>query len=74
MVRIGAHAITDDLRQDRSAAPLRELQLLQNQNARAFADDESVAVACPRAGWRAAAHRCAAKARAWRRIRPRPSA
>ena len=44
---IGAHAVADNLGQNRRAAPLCEFQFLDNQNARAFADDKSVAVLVP---------------------------
>ena len=43
-----AHPVADQLRQNRRAAALRMLQLFENQNARAFADDESVAQLVPR--------------------------
>ena len=48
-IGVAAHAVADDLGQDRRAAGLGELVLLEDQDAGAFADDESVAVLVPRA-------------------------
>ena len=54
MIRVAAHAVADHLRQNRRAAPLGVFQFFENQDARAFADDEAVAIVIPRAGRRAA--------------------
>ena len=48
-----AHAVADDLGEDRGAAPLGEFQFLEHQDAGAFADHEAVAVLVPRAARRA---------------------
>src|SRR5581483_8640881 len=47
VVRVGTHSVTHHLCQDPGAAPARELQFLQDQDSRAFADDESIAVLVP---------------------------
>src|SRR5690242_7058810 len=47
VVRVGAHAITDDFRDNRRAPILRMLQLFQDQNSGAFADYEPVALPIP---------------------------
>jgi len=71
VVSVAAHAVAHDLGQDRRTAAFGAFQFFENENARAFADNESVAVAGPRGGRRAADRRCASTARAWRRIRRR---
>ncbi len=47
VVGIGAHAVADNFGDDRRAALPGEFQLFQNQNPRAFADDEAVAILVP---------------------------
>ena len=44
MVGVGAHTVADDFGQDLCSTRLRELQLLEDQDSRAFADDKAVAV------------------------------
>src|SRR5438445_657082 len=44
---VGAHAVADHFRQDIGAALFGELQLLQDEDAGAFADDEAVAIEIP---------------------------
>ena len=44
VIRVGAHAVADHFGQNLRSARLRKLQLLQNQDARALADDKSVAI------------------------------
>jgi hypothetical protein len=46
--RVAAHAITHDLGENRRSPPPRRLQFLQNQDARALADNEPIAVAVER--------------------------
>src|SRR5205823_12014334 len=41
---VGAHAVADNLRHNRSAAPAGELELLENQDARAFPDYKAIAI------------------------------
>ena len=72
VVGVAAHAIAHDLGQNGRAAPLGEFQLFEDQNARAFAHHEAVALRDPRAARLSRVRRCAARARAWRRIRRRP--
>ena len=74
MEGVAAHPVAHDFGQNRRAAAFREFQLFQNQNARAFADDEAIAVAIERPAKHARDRHCAAIARAWRRIRRRPGA
>ena len=50
MVRIAAHSVTHHFGQNPSAARLCAFQFFQHQNAGAFADDESVALADPKDG------------------------
>ena len=47
-IRVGAHSISDQFGQNRRAAPAGVFQFFENQNSRAFADDESVAHLVPR--------------------------
>src|SRR6185312_7396685 len=44
VISISAHAVPDDLREDRSTATAREFQFLENQDACAFSDYEAVAI------------------------------
>ena len=48
VVGVAAHAVANDLGQNRGAAAFRELQIFQDQDAGAFANDEAVAVFIPR--------------------------
>ena len=57
-------AVADDLGVDRRAAPLRVLELLEDEHAGALADDEAVAILVERAAGAAPARRCASTARA----------
>ena len=41
---VGAHAVADNLCHNRSAAPAGELELLENQDARAFPDYKAIAI------------------------------
>ena len=41
---VGGHAVADDLGEDLCAAGLGELELFEDEDAGAFADDEAVAV------------------------------
>ena len=50
MERVAAHAVSHDFGQNGRAAALGELQLFENQDARAFAHDETIAVAIERPG------------------------
>ena len=45
MEGVARHAVAHDFRQDGSAAPQGKAQFLQDEDARALADDEAVAVA-----------------------------
>ena len=44
VIGVGAHAVADDLGEDVCAAGLGELELFEDEDAGAFADDEAVAV------------------------------
>src|SRR6185436_20990313 len=46
--RVGARAVADHLAEDAGAARLRMVERLEDQNPRAFRDDEAVAVAIER--------------------------
>ena len=72
MEGVAAHAVADDFGQDGRAAPFGEFEFFENQDARAFADDESVAIAVE--GPRSVRGIVVAlrQARAWPRIRRRP--
>ena len=43
VVSVAAHAVTHQLGEDGSAAPLGKLQIFKDQNAGAFANDETIA-------------------------------
>ena len=49
MVRVGGHAVADELRIDPRAAALGLFELLEHENAGALADDEPVAILVERA-------------------------
>ena len=60
MIRVGAHAVADHLGQNLRAARLRKLQFLENQDSRALADHESIAILVERPaglGWLVVARR-----------------
>ena len=44
VIRVAGHSVANNFRQDRSVALCRMFQRFQNHNARAFSDNESVAV------------------------------
>ena len=49
---VGGHAVADDLGEDLGAASLGELELFHDEDAGAFAEDESVTVLVPgRQAW-----------------------
>ena len=73
-IRVGRHAVADQLGVDARAARLRVLELLEDQDAGALADDEAVAILVERPAGALPARRCASTARASRRSRRRPSA
>ena len=74
MEGVAAHAVADNLGQNVRAALLGEFQFFQNQDAGAFADDKAVAVAIEGTGGLLGLVVARARARAWPRIRRRPSA
>ena len=70
--RVGGGAVADELGEDRHAARLRVLERLEDDDARALADDEPVAAVVERPGGASADRRCGSRARASTRTR-RPS-
>src|SRR5690348_11198801 len=44
VIGVGTPAVTNHFRHDRGSAPPGEFQLFENQNSRAFADDEAITV------------------------------
>ncbi len=50
VIRVAAHAVTDDLGQDVRTAPLGIFELFQDQNAGALAHHEAVALGVPGTG------------------------
>ncbi len=64
---VGGEAVADDFGEDLCAAGFGELELLEDEDACAFSDDEAVTVPCRKGGWRAAGRRYGWTGRAWRR-------
>ena len=72
VVRVARHAVADDLGVDPRAAAPRVLELLEDQDAGAFADDEAVAILVERPAGALPGRRCASTARAARAKPPTP--
>ncbi len=69
---VAGHAIAHNLRQNRRTPLQGEAQFFQDEDARAFTDDEPIAIAVEGPAGPLPARRCGWKEPAWPRTLPRP--